>query len=110
MYMANGKILLWGPSVSNLYSIGSRWGFAIGKRKFYVSRWGNANFSVFRYQHVGIPNAKFSHWGYCPMQTPNVRSFALQWNNRLNDNFISLDSQRRILYNDLNYVNVGNCG
>ena len=24
---------------------------------------GNANFSVFRYQHVGIGNAKLWHWG-----------------------------------------------
>ena len=25
---------------------------------------GNTNFSIFRYQHVGIPNAKLSCWGY----------------------------------------------
>ena len=27
---------------------------------------GNANFSVFRYQHVGIPNAKLWRWGSKP--------------------------------------------
>ena len=35
--------------------------------------WGKANFSVFRYQHVGIVNANF-HVG------PNASSFASQWN------------------------------
>ena len=48
---------------------------------------GNASFRVrigsarlFRYQHVGIPNAKFLGLGYCPMQTPKARGFVLQWN------------------------------
>ena len=37
-----------------------------------VLRWVMGSFSVFRYQHVGIPNAKFSHWG--------VTGFASEWN------------------------------
>ena len=38
---------------------------------------GNSNFSVFGYQHVGIPNAKII-WG---MPNANPRQdFALQWN------------------------------
>ena len=32
------------------------------------------------YQHVGISNAKFWHWGYCPTPTPDARYFALQLN------------------------------
>ena len=30
---------------------------------------------VFRYQHVGIGNAKSSHWGYKPMRGPKVNGF-----------------------------------
>ena len=33
-----------------------------------------------RYQHVGIPNAKFWCRGNCPTPTPNARYFASQWN------------------------------
>ena len=32
---------------------------------------GNANFCVFRYQHVGIPNTKLWRWGSKPMRGPN---------------------------------------
>ena len=35
---------------------------------------------VFRYQYVGIPNAKCSHWGFRPTQGPNPKGLALQWN------------------------------
>ena len=31
---------------------------------------GNANFSVFRYQHVGIPNAKFHVGGLSQQEDP----------------------------------------
>ena len=34
----------------------------------------------FRYQHVGIPNAKVSHWGDYPTRGSNARGFALRWN------------------------------
>ena len=43
---------------------------------------GNANFrfGVFRYQHVGIPNAKFWRWGSKQMPGPNANVFESQWN------------------------------
>ena len=70
-----------------LYSTGLRWGFALGVTHILGFALGNANFRVcvgfarlFRYQHVGIPNAKFSRWGFCPMRTSNVMGYALQWN------------------------------
>ena len=47
-------------------------GFCVGgNASFSVRVVGDANFSVSRYQNVGIPNAKLSRWGYCPMLTPN---------------------------------------
>ena len=52
-----------------------------------VRVWGNANFRVrvgsanlFRYQHVGIPNAQFLHCGIRPTRGPNAKGFVLQWN------------------------------
>ena len=55
-----------------------------------VGVWGNANFSirvgdntnlsVFRYQHVGIPNAKLWHWVSKSMRGPNANGFVSQWN------------------------------
>ena len=42
-------------------------GFAWGTQsKFYILRWGNATFSVFRYQHVDISNAKLWRLGSKP--------------------------------------------
>ena len=41
---------------------------------------GNANFSVFRYQHVDIANEHFTCWGADPMQSPSASSFASPWN------------------------------
>ena len=41
---------------------------------------GEANFGVFRYQHVGIPNAKLWRSGSKPMRGPNANGFASQWN------------------------------
>ena len=38
---------------------------------------GNANFCVFKYQHVGTPNAKLGDWGSKPMRGPNANGFAL---------------------------------
>ena len=76
MYMANAKILRLEPNATY-----------IPLTCVWVSRWGNANFRfgigcfrVFRYQHVGIPNAKFSHWGCYPTPDPNTKSFVSQWN------------------------------
>ena len=33
-----------------------------------------------KYQHVGIPNAKFWCRGHCQMPTPDARYFSSQWN------------------------------
>ena len=41
---------------------------------------GNANFSVFRYQYVGITNAKLWRWGSKPTRGPNANGFVSQWN------------------------------
>ena len=41
---------------------------------------GSANFSVFRYQHVGLPNAKLWRSGSKPMRGPNANGFVSQWN------------------------------
>ena len=35
---------------------------------------------LFRYQHVGIPNAKSSCLGCKPTREPNASGFTLQWN------------------------------
>ena len=50
------------------------------KANFRFGDGGNENFSVFRYQHVGIPNRKLWHWGSKPTRGPNANGFALQWN------------------------------
>ena len=59
-------------------STGSHWG----------SRWAcNEKFGVrigyvrlFRYQHVGISNAKCSRWVSRPMRVPNANGFGFWWN------------------------------
>ena len=43
-----------------------------GSAYFSVHIGGNANFSVFRYQHVGIPKQNFRVVGYCPTQWANT--------------------------------------
>ena len=46
-------------------------GFCIGgKTNFMLRVGGNANFSVFRHQHVGIPNAKFRVGGIVQPKPP----------------------------------------
>ena len=56
-------------------------GFRVGGNANFKIRVGaNANISVFRYQHVGIGEAKISHWGDYPTPGPNASSFASQWN------------------------------
>ena len=41
---------------------------------------GKANFSIFRYLHIGIGNAKLWHWGSKLTPGPNANGFASQWN------------------------------
>ena len=56
-------------------------GFYVGgNANFRFDIRGNANFHVFRYQHVGIPNAKLWHWGSRQTPGPNANGFASQWN------------------------------
>ena len=56
-------------------------GFCVeGNANFRVGVGGNANFSIFRYQHVGIGNAKSSRWGTNPMQGPDASGSLPQWN------------------------------
>ena len=52
----------------------------VGNAKFRVGIGGNSNFSIFRYQHVGIPNAKLWRWGSKLTRGPNANGFASQWN------------------------------
>ena len=75
IYMANASPSCWGPNATYIPPACVR-----GNANFSIRVGGNANFSIFRYQTVGIPNAKFLRWGYCPTRTPNARGFALQWN------------------------------
>ena len=55
-------------------------GVGVGNANFSVCVGGNANFSVFRYQHFGIPSAKLWRWGSKLMRGPNANGFASQWN------------------------------
>ena len=53
-------------------------GFRVGVNvTFKIHIGGKANFSVFRYQHVGIPNTKFIG---VVTQGTNANVFASQWN------------------------------
>ena len=77
MYMANAKILHLGPNVTYILLICvGVWGNA----NFKIRVGGNANFSVFGYQHVGISKAILWHWGSKPTPGPNVNGLASQWN------------------------------
>ena len=48
-----------------------------GNANFRVCVGSNTNFSVFRYQHVGIPNEKLWCWGSKPTRGPNARFFSV---------------------------------
>ena len=65
------------PSIVHLLASGVGVG---GNTNFSVCIWGNTDFSVSRYQHVGIPNAKLWRWGSKPTQGPNANGFASQRN------------------------------
>ena len=56
-------------------------GFCVGgNANFMFCVGGNAHFSIFRYQHVGIPNVKLWHWGPQATPGPNANGFESQWN------------------------------
>ena len=75
--MANIRIGYPTPPILHLLVLGVGVG---GNTNFSIHVGCNANFSVFRYQHVGIPNAKLWCLGSKPMQGPDLNGFALQWN------------------------------
>ena len=57
----------------HLYSTCSHWGLALGVTQILAFAFsGNAIICVFRYQHVGIPNAKLWHWGSKSTRGPNA--------------------------------------
>ena len=60
----------------HLYSTAWCWGFT----NFKILIGGKADFSGFRYHHVGIPNAKFRAGGSKPTPGANTNVFAPQWN------------------------------
>ena len=73
---------------------------------------GNANFRIFRYQHVGIPNAKLWCLGSKPMQAAGANGFAWQLNiglrpqrNRLLGRLIATIPLKRLkpFLNDLDF-------
>ena len=51
------------PPIFHLLTFGTG---VVGNANVSVCVGGNANFSVFRYRHVGIPNAKLWRWGSKP--------------------------------------------
>ena len=55
-------------------------GWHWGNTNFNVRVGRNTNFSVFRYQHVGIGNAKLWCCGPKATQGSNANGFASQWN------------------------------
>ena len=69
MYMANVKILHWGPNATYI-PLAHVGGWVGGNANFTFCVGGNANFSVFRYQHDGIPNAKFHVGGLSQSDDP----------------------------------------
>ena len=58
--MAKASPSSWGPN-SHLYSTCSRWGLALGVTQILALVLGdNINLSIFRNQHIGVPNASVS--------------------------------------------------
>ena len=56
-------------------------GFCVrGNKNFRFDVRGKANFRIFRYQHVGIGNARLWHWVSRPTAGPNANGFASQRN------------------------------
>ena len=68
----------------NLYTTDFYWDFVLGETQILGLASGVTQILGFalapRYQHVGIPNAKFWRRGHCPTPTPDAWYFASQWN------------------------------
>ena len=79
MYMPNTRILHLEPNATYIppTRVGVlRWVTRILKFGLGLTQ----IFSGFRYQHVGIGNAKLWRWGSKPTPVPNANGFASQWN------------------------------
>ena len=63
-----------------LYATDSCCGFTFGDTNFKFVLGVTHIFSVFRYQHFGISNAKLWRWESNPTPVPNSNGFAPQWN------------------------------
>ena len=74
IYMPNANPTLANPTppIFHLLMLGIGDG---GNANFSVRVGANTNFSVLRYQHVGIFNASLWHWGSKPMQGPKANGF-----------------------------------
>ena len=77
MYIANMKSLRLVP---NATYIPLTWGWHRGNANFRFGVGGEANFRVFRYQHVGIGNARLWRWVSKPTPGPHTNGFMSQWN------------------------------
>ena len=92
MYMLDAKMLRWHPTQPIFHWLAL--GFCVG---------GNANFSIFRYQHnakytnmlvyFALGNANFWCRVHCPTPTPDARYFAFWWNIGLRVNMWHLNYQ-----------------
>ena len=82
MYMPKANIL---QPIFQRLALGFRVG---GNANFEIRVGDKANSRVFRYQHVGIGNAKLWRWGSKPMPVPNSNGFASQWNIGFTINFV----------------------
>ena len=106
--MANAKICVGDPTQPIFHWLALE--FCIGGNANCTFRiGGNANFSVFRYQHVGIPNAKFRVGGLRQCKDP---TFASQWNigftsllGRAYKNICIQFGKSRIIHTDIGYIN-----
>ena len=92
MYMPNARVLRLEPNATYipLTRIGVlRWVMQILKFALGLTQ----VFCVFRYQHVGIGNAKLWRWGSKPTPVPNANGFASQWNIGLNIGLSQIDER-----------------
>ena len=65
MYMANVRILRWGPN-ANLYSTDLRWGFTLGVTQILVFTLEVTQIFRFLDTNMLVSKRKFSHWGADP--------------------------------------------
>ena len=96
MNVANAKFCIEDPTQPILQWL--PFGFCVWNNiDFIFCIGGNPNFNVYRYQHVGISNAKLWCWGSKPMPGPKANGFALQWSIRLKTTLTILHEEDHIL-------------